>query len=40
MIGFGAIFGSTVMMRFALLIDRMYYIWIEWLMNHVMHGKF
>ncbi|HEY3781635.1 MAG TPA: hypothetical protein VGL56_11155 [Fimbriimonadaceae bacterium] len=40
MIGFGAIFGSTVMMRFSLVIDRMYYIWIEWLMNHVMHGKF
>lgn len=29
MIGFGAIFGSTVMMRFTLLIDRMYYVWIE-----------
>lgn len=29
MIGFGAIFGSTVMMRFSLLIDRMFYIWIE-----------
>jgi hypothetical protein len=33
MIGFGAIFGSTVMMRFSLLIDRMYFIWIEWLMQ-------
>lgn len=30
MVGFGAIFGSTVMTRFTLLIDRMYYIWIEW----------
>lgn len=30
MIGFGAIFGSTVMMRFSLLIDRMYFITIEW----------
>jgi len=40
MIGFGAIFGSTVMMRFALLIDRMYYVWIEWLMNHVIARKF
>lgn len=30
MIGFGAIFGSTVMMRFTLLIDRMHFIWIEW----------
>ena len=29
MIGFGAIFGSTVMMRFTLLIDRMYFIWVE-----------
>ena len=29
MIGFGAIFGSTVMMRFSLLIDRMYFIFIE-----------
>jgi hypothetical protein len=31
MIGFGAIFGSTVMARFALVIDRMYYIWVEWI---------
>ncbi len=31
MIGFGAIFGSTVMARFALVIDRLAYIWIEWL---------
>jgi hypothetical protein len=30
MIGFGAIFGSTVLMRFTLLIDRMYFVWIEW----------
>lgn len=30
MIGFGAIFGSTVMARFALVIDRMAYIVIEW----------
>jgi len=30
MIGFGAIFGSTVMARFALVIDRMFYIAIEW----------
>ncbi|HLO99490.1 MAG TPA: hypothetical protein VK171_12920 [Fimbriimonas sp.] len=29
MIGFGAIFGTTVMMRFSLVIDRMYFIWIE-----------
>lgn len=31
MVGFGAIFGSTVMARFALVIDRMAYIWTEWL---------
>lgn len=31
MIGFGAIFGSTVMMRFTLLIDRMYFVFVEWL---------
>jgi hypothetical protein len=36
MVGFGAIFGSTVMMRFTLLIDRMYYIWIEWLSNRIL----
>jgi len=33
MIGFGAIFGNTVMTRFTLLIDRMYFIWIEWLIT-------
>ena len=31
MIGFGALFGSTVMARFALVIDRMSFIWNEWL---------
>lgn len=36
MIGFGAIFGSTVMMRFTLLIDRMYFIWIEFLQKGVL----
>ncbi|HVL38278.1 MAG TPA: hypothetical protein VM328_02695 [Fimbriimonadaceae bacterium] len=36
MIGFGAIFGSTVMMRFSLLIDRMYFVWIEWLNNTIL----
>lgn len=36
MIGFGAIFGSTVMMRFSLLIDRMYFVWIEWFQNTVL----
>lgn len=36
MIGFGAIFGSTVMMRFTLLIDRMYFIWIEFLMKGIL----
>jgi hypothetical protein len=39
MIGFGAIFGTTVMMRFTLLIDRMYFIWIEWLRQAVLHMK-
>ncbi len=37
MIGFGAIFGSTVMMRFTLLIDRMYFVWIEWLKHAMFH---
>jgi hypothetical protein len=37
MIGFGAIFGSTVMMRFTLLIDRMYFVWIEWLKHGIFH---
>lgn len=31
MIGFGAIFGSTIMTRFALLVDRMSLILIDWL---------
>jgi len=31
MIGFGAIFGSTIMTRFALLVDRVYFLLIEWL---------
>lgn len=35
MIGFGAIFGNTVMTRFTLLIDRMYFVWIEWLIQGV-----
>ena len=39
MIGFGAIFGSTVMMRFTLLIDRMYFIWIETLWKGVLGQK-
>lgn len=30
MVGFGAIFGSTVMARFVLEIDRMAYIFVEW----------
>lgn len=40
MIGFGAIFGSTVMMRFTLLIDRMYFVWIEFARDGVWHGLF
>lgn len=35
MIGFGAIFGSTVMMRFTLLIDRMYFVFIEFLQENI-----
>lgn len=38
MVGFGAIFGSTVMMRFTLLIDRMYFVWIEWLRDTVLRA--
>ncbi|RYG87132.1 hypothetical protein EON77_02610 [bacterium] len=37
MIGFGAIFGNTVMMRFTLLIDRMYFVFIEFLQQGVFH---
>jgi hypothetical protein len=36
MIGFGAIFGSTVMMRFSLMIDRMYFVWIEWFRDTIL----
>jgi len=36
MIGFGAIFGSTVMMRFSLLIDRLNFIWIEFLQKGIL----
>jgi hypothetical protein len=39
MIGFGAIFGSTVMMRFSLLIDRMYFICIEFIKQGIFHIK-
>ena len=37
MIGFGAIFGTTVMMRFTLVIDRMYFIWIEFFQKTLLH---
>lgn len=40
MIGFGAIFGNTVMMRFSLLIDRMYFIWIEFVREGLIQGLF
>ena len=36
MVGFGAIFGSTVMMRFSLLIDRMYFVWVEWFYHTIL----
>jgi hypothetical protein len=39
MIGFGAIFGTTVMMRFSLLIDRMFFIWIEFVKQGLFHLK-
>lgn len=39
MIGFGAIFGNTVMMRFTLLIDRMYFVFIEFLQQGVFGGR-
>ncbi len=39
MIGFGAIFGSSVMARFALVIDRIYFIWNEWLIEGILHLK-
>ena len=39
MIGFGAIFGSSVMARFALVIDRMYFIWNEWFLEGILHLK-
>ena len=39
MIGFGAIFGTTVMMRFTLVIDRMYFIWNEFFYKTLFHGK-
>jgi hypothetical protein len=35
MVGFGAIFGSTVMTRFTLLIDRMSFVWLEWLRDTI-----
>lgn len=35
MVGFGAIFGSTVMARFVLEIDRMSYIFVEWIQHSV-----
>ena len=38
MVGFGAIFGSTVLMRFTLLIDRMYFVWIEFF-QHTLFGR-
>jgi len=37
MIGFGAIFGSTVMMRFSLLIDRMAFVFDDFLREQVWH---
>lgn len=39
MVGFGAIFGSTVAMRFTLVIDRMYFVCIEFLKQGILHIK-
>jgi hypothetical protein len=33
MVGFGAIFGSTVMARFALVIDRISFVWVDFFMR-------
>lgn len=38
MVGFGAMFGSTVMGRFALLIDRMYFVVVEFLRDGLFKG--
>lgn len=40
MIGFGAIFGSTVMMRFTLLIDRMDAMWVKWLKEGMIERQY
>lgn len=37
MIGLGAMFGSTVMGRFALLIDRMYFVFVEFVQHKLLH---
>ena len=37
MIGFGAIFGTTVMMRFALLIDRMSFVFDDFIRQRLLH---
>lgn len=39
MVGFGAIFGSTVAMRFTLVIDRMYFVCIEFFKQGLLHIK-
>lgn len=38
MIGFGAIFGTTVMMRFTLVIDRMYFIFVDFFWKTLLGG--
>ena len=38
MVGFGAIFGSTVSMRFTLVIDRMYLVFVEFLQQGLYQG--
>ncbi|MES1147369.1 MAG: hypothetical protein ABUL49_01325 [bacterium] len=39
MIGFGAIFGGTIMSRFALVIDRLSFIWAEWFQALIRMGR-
>lgn len=39
MVGFGAIFGSTIMSRFALVIDRLFFIWGEWFQALIHLGR-
>jgi hypothetical protein len=39
MVGLGALFGSTVMARFSLVIDRMFFIFVEFIKQGIFHMK-